>query len=318
MSFIEKKNMNNVMHAYFTKKTSFMNNQFVIKEYIGKYANTITKETYLLKNIDKITEKEYLFRKPFLEKISPILSHNIELPQMIEKKTIKLDNLIDAKMCDKYIENEFAKEFIFNSNNIEGSKIPKEKIIEIIETGQTKYKNKNEVIEVENSIKAFKYIKEDFNFNLASIKRLYYILTQKMTMESNLKYPRGFKDIPIIAGNQETTNPENVEEELLTLLKWYKENKRIVHPLILAFDFHIRYELIHPFVDANGRTGRLIMNKILMANHYNPIIVFKDNREAYFNAISKAREGKQKKYYQFMLEQTNKSYELMLKRIKEY
>ena len=137
-------------------------------------------------------------------------------------------------------------------------------------------------------------------------------------MENNLEYPKGFKDIPIVVGNQKTTEPEKVKEELSNLIKWYRKNKKTIHPLILAFDFHKNYESIHPFVDANGRTGRLIMNKILLANHYNPIIVFKDNREAYFNAISKVREGKQKKYYQFMLEQTNKSYELLLKKLKEY
>ena len=67
------------------------------------------------------------------------------------------------------------------------------------------------------------------------------------------------------------------------------------------------------FRDANGRTGRLIMNKILMQNHYPLMLVFKDNKQGYFNAIKKARENKNKKYCQFMLEQQLKSYQLTKK-----
>jgi Fic family protein len=86
-----------------------------------------------------------------------------------------------------------------------------------------------------------------------------------------------------------------------------------MHPLELAFEFHLRYESIHPFVDANGRTGRMIMNKILMQNYYLPIIIYKQNKKAYFNSIEKAREGKKQKYYQFLISQTNKTYKNMLK-----
>jgi Fic family protein len=88
-------------------------------------------------------------------------------------------------------------------------------------------------------------------------------------------------------------------------------------PLQRALDFHARYETIHPFRDANGRTGRLIMNKILMQNNYPPIIIFKDNKQAYFNSITAAQTGKTKKYYQFMLEQAGKTYDQMTATIKK-
>ena len=74
----------------------------------------------------------------------------------------------------------------------------------------------------------------------------------------------------------------------------YRKNRKKIHPFILAFDFHLNYEIIHPFRDGNGRTGRLILNKILMQNGYPPIIIFKDNKSAYFNAIKFARKGNKK------------------------
>ena len=113
-------------------------------------------------------------------------------------------------------------------------------------------------------------------------------------------------------------NDENVELALTELIQWYKKNKKKIHPLILAFEFHKRYEEIHPFLDGNGRTGRLIMNKILISSGYQPIIVYKDNKLAYFNTLAKAKEGRIKNYYQFMLEQTIKTYDFLEEVTKKY
>ena len=179
---------------------------------------------------------------------------------------------------------------------------------DIIDRGDTRYSDKNEVKEVKNSILAFEYLKKSFKFNLSSIKKLYYILTKDLEMQKGVLYPKGFKKVPNVVGNSQTTPPEQVETELKKLIKWYRESKNKVHPLILAFEFHRRYEGIHPFLDGNGRTGRLIMNKILMSCGYMPMIVYKDNKLAYFNALAKSGEGKIKNYYQFMLEQTKKTY----------
>ena len=312
MSFIEQKRTGTNNYLSFVKKVTFMGRTFVIKKHIGKAISTISKEQYLLNNIDEISDCEFNFRSDFLEGTSDRLSFNPGLPARVEKKTIRLENLIEAKKCENLMHSNFAKEFIFNSNNIEGSRIPREKVIEIIDTGDTRYRNRNEVKEAANSISALEYINSGFKFDIPSVKRLYYILTADLTMESGDRYPRGFKKIQNIVGNSSTTSPDMVEIELQDLMAWYKRNRGKVHPLLLAFEFHLRYEIIHPFSDGNGRTGRLVMNKILMKEGYFPIIVFQKNKMAYFNAIQKARDGMRKKYYQFLLEQADSTYDLML------
>jgi len=318
MSYIEKKSKNGKVYSSFVKKISFMGKVFVIKEYIGTDAIRANKEKYILDHLDELSNKEFNFRKNFLKQVKDRLSYNENLPEKIEQKSIKINNLIEGKDCEQQISTEFAKEFIFNSNNIEGSKIPAEKVKEIIDKGDTKYDNLNEVKEVKNSILAFEYLKKSFKFNLSSIKRLYHILTKDLFMIGNIPYPKGFKKENVIVGNSQTTPPQKVEEELIALLKWYKLNKNKLHHLILAFEFHRRYEFIHPFRDGNGRTGRLIMNKILMSAGYSPIIVYKDNKLSYFNAIEKTIDGKLKNYYQFMLEQADKSYDYLLDVINKY
>jgi Fic family protein len=318
MSHVEIKKTKSNNYATFVKKISFMGDLYVLKKTMGLQSANISKDKFLIDNLDEISEEEFDFRKKYLTEISRELSHNERLPEKIELLAIRLDNLIDAKNCGKIVDIEFAKEFIFNSNNIEGSKIPPTVVREIIEKGDTRYANKNEVKEVKNSIEAFEYLKKSFKFNIPSVKRLYHILTKDLEMQKGVPYPRGFKKIQNIVGNSTTTPPEKVEPELKDLFIWYRKNKKKVHPLILAFDFHRRYEQIHPFLDGNGRTGRLIMNKILMSKGYPPTIVYKNNKVSYFNSLEKANEGMSKKYYQFMLEQTKKTYEFLEEVVKKY
>ena len=73
--------------------------------------------------------------------------------------------------------------------------------------------------------------------------------------------------------------------------KFYEANKDVMHPVELAAEMHERLVSIHPFVDGNGRTARLVMNLILLQNGY-PITVIasdKAKRTAYYNALETAQ-----------------------------
>jgi len=307
MSYIEKKQKNNETYKYFIKKFSFMGSQHKINKYIGKQP-FVSKESFLADNLEEISNKEFEIKKPFFPED---LSHNDKLIEDVEKKAIKINNKIESTN-NTTIEAKMLEEFIYNSNNIEGSKLSKHELEKVFENKKSSYANKNEILEAQNSIKAYKYLKEEFNFSQRAIKKLYSILTKGLVMETGDKYPSSFRKTGIIVGNEATLEPNKIKSELESLLNWYKLNKKS-YPPTLAYDFHLRYESIHPFRDGNGRTGRLIMDKILMNNNYPLMLVFKDNKQAYFNSIRQGREGKIKKYYQFMLEQQRKSYDLMNK-----
>ena len=293
MSYIEIKKVNDIEYISFVKKFSFMGKNFRIKEHIGKNISTVTVQDYLKKNFNNISRKEFDIRKKIFDQLDIVYNKN--LLDYIELKSIEINNLFEIKDIKDAILVEFAKEFIYNSNNIEGSKIPAKEVKKIIETGNSRYKNKNEIKEVYNSIEALKYLQGDFKFNIASIKRLYYILTNNLTMSGGDHYPRGFKTVENVVNNQSTIPPDDVENEIVRLLQFYKDNKKTMYPLQLAYDFHLRYENIHPFLDANGRTGRLIMNKILMDRGYFPMIIYAKNSRKYYNAIAKGLQRRTKK-----------------------
>jgi Fic family protein len=317
MSYIEIKRVNDIEYISFVKKFSFMGKNFRVKEHIGKNISTVTVQDFLKNNFNNISRKEFDIRKTFLDKIDIV--YNSNLLNYIELKSIEINNLFEIKDIKDVILVEFAKEFIYNSNNIEGSKIPASEVKKIIETGNSRYKNRNEIKEVYNSIEAMKYLQSGFKFNIPSIKRLYYILTYNLTMSSGDYYPRGFKTVENVVNNRSTIPPDEVENALVRLLQFYKDNKKTMYPLQLAYDFHIRYENIHPFLDTNGRTGRLIMNKILMDHGYFPMIIYAKNSRAYYNAIAKGLQSRTKKtYYQLMLEQAKKTYDHYFALMKKY
>jgi Fic family protein len=90
-------------------------------------------------------------------------------------------------------------------------------------------------------------------------------------------YIRGSSDIPPRA--------DAVEKEIIELVRWYKFNKRKYHPVVVAAFMHINFEKTHPFVDFNGRTGRLLMNFILMKNNLPPVDIRNKDRMKYYEAI---------------------------------
>lgn len=316
MSYIEVKWAGNEQYASFVKKIRIMGDTLRISRHIGKYVPTVNSRDYLRRNLESLTEREFELRAPYLEGLDMTYSDTV-LPE-IEHTAIRIDNLLEVRANRDAVMVEFAKEFIFNSNNIEGSRIPAKEVKRIIETGDSRYRNANEVREVYNSIDAMDYISRGFTFTLPSVKRLYYILTKDLLMSNGLPYPRGFKTMPNVVNNMETIPPDRVVPELTKLLDHYKKNRKRIHPLKLALDIHLGFEEIHPFHDGNGRTGRLIMNKVLMTNGYFPVVIHTDNSRAYFTAIAKASERRNvRTYYQFMLKQMLRTYKEFLVIIKE-
>ena len=140
MSSIDKVTVKGNTYLKFVKKTTFMGKQFVYKKHLGKGTVATSKEKHLSENLDKITREELIFKLDFLKSINKELSYGDELPRKIEEKAIKINNLKEIKKYPRSIETDFAIKFIFNSNNIEGSKIPEQAVKDIIETGNLNYK----------------------------------------------------------------------------------------------------------------------------------------------------------------------------------
>ena len=79
--------------------------------------------------------------------------------------------------------------------------------------------------------------------------------------------------------------PWQIEERMAALLSDDKARKKRVHPIERVALFHLDFEGIHPFIDGNGRTGRLLMNLELIREGYPPIDIKFADRKRYYDAF---------------------------------
>ena len=91
-------------------------------------------------------------------------------------------------------------------------------------------------------------------------------------------------------GNIQTALPEEVYDCMSTLIGDY--NEKIKHTLYDLTVFHSQFEMIHPFQDGNGRTGRIILFKECLKNNIIPFIVNDVNKADYYHALSEASLNK--------------------------
>jgi len=103
--------------------------------------------------------------------------------------------------------------------------------------------------------------------------------------------------------------PEYVPHDMKQLFSWYTRNEDSLHPVVLASYFHVGFETIHPFIDGNGRVGRLLLNFILHRKGF-PMVNIPNRRKLdYYNALDSAQvDGDLGPFVGFMIELMKESY----------
>ena len=77
-----------------------------------------------------------------------------------------------------------------------------------------------------------------------------------------------------------------------------------LHPVLYASDAHYGLVKIHPFVDGNGRTARLLMHLILMGRGYPPAIIPLERRGEYLKALESAQTGGSMEAFYILIAET--------------
>lgn len=262
----------------------------------GFYNDCIKKEVDLRINYweRKIINRSS-FKHPGIEKIEFLRSFFTRYKKFL------------GRFEESLLDTDFAVNFVYNSNKIEGSRLPRYKVKEFIDGNR---KGNNEVVNTLRAINAIDKF-ELRKLSVLSMKKFHSVLLA----DEPFKY--GFRKEPIVVGNSETLDYRKIRSELSELLFWLKKNMYKMYPPELAFMFHYRFERIHPFKDGNGRIGRLLMNKILKEHKYHPIIIWETYRDSYFSAFQKAIDGNSKPFFRFMVGQYIESYETYTNKIKK-
>ena len=259
------------------------------KEIISKKLKELRLEQYKIYNEDYIDSDKLEVIDDFKEVYQ---NHLKNIPETIAKKE----------------EEDFVIRFTYNSNAIEGNRLTLRDTYLIIKEKQIPSgappKDYNEAV---NGKEAFEYLKKyKGKLTLEFIEKLNEILVKN----TGVIYPGKIRFFPVTISGANFTPPD--EKEVLMLLKeminFYYKNRNKLHPFVMACLIHSKFVEIHPFEDGNGRTGRALMNWILMREEYPKLFIPKEYTQQYYESIDLHNEKKYKEYY-------NKMFEIMIKQI---
>ena len=209
-----------------------------------------------------------------------------------------LQTLLDHK-ASKLSGNLYeytAVNFSYNTNKIEGSTLSEDDTRNIfhnntlLASGQM---NIDDIIEMKNQLSMFDYMLDIAKEPLTAeiIKEFHRILKTNTSDEKKDWFNVGeYKKLANTVGGKDTTNPEDVAEEMKKLLQKYNEKKDVKIEDIIQF--HFEFERIHPFQDGNGRVGRMIMFKECLKHSIIPFIIQNDIKQYYYRGLSEFENEK--------------------------
>ncbi|SAL82980.1 filamentation induced by cAMP protein Fic [Caballeronia arvi] len=98
-----------------------------------------------------------------------------------------------------------------------------------------------------------------------------------------------YRHVNVAIAGARTTPPDflDLPAELAALVEWHARAGNL-HPVARAAELHTRFVRIHPFMDGNGRTGRLLLNVELMRSGYPPALIRNEDRAAYCDSLDDA------------------------------
>ncbi|MDH2449322.1 Fic family protein (plasmid) [Priestia megaterium] len=215
--------------------------------------------------------------------------------EQINRKKVKLDTLRPLpKYTLKSLREKLLLEWTYNTNAIEGNTLTMNETKVVLEGITVGGKTMREHLEVINHRDAIAYVEEIVQkgepLTEWQIKNLHRLVLKGIDDE----YAGVYRDQQVfIAGAKHTPPaPYLIKEQMEQLIKWYENEAQKLHPVERGAMLHAIFVGIHPFIDGNGRTSRLLLNLELMKAGFPAIVIKVENRLAYYEALDKSHTTK--------------------------
>jgi Fic family protein len=246
-----------------------------------------------------------------------MLNHMIEsrLLDRLKTKKQRLDALRPLPAAAVHRLNEqLAIEWTYHSNAIEGNTLTLRETQLILETGLTiGGKSLREHFEVVNHRQAIEYV-ESLALGAEPItpfhvRQMHRIVLTRIDDESAGQY----RTLQVRIAGSSHQPPESWEVPRL-MDKWsdWLRISEELHPVERAALAHHHLTSIHPFIDGNGRTARLVMNLLLLRDGYPPTIILRENRRQYYSVLAEADRGRAAPLVNFVARAVERSLNLYL------
>jgi Fic family protein len=191
------------------------------------------------------------------------------------------------------LREEFMVENTYNSNAIEGNTLTLKETALVLQQGLTiEGKHIREHLEAIGHKDAFYHMIELADSKNSLTERVIKDIHSLVLMhDAKNKGTYRTIEVAIVGAVHAPTSPYLIQEHMEALLNGYEKMKRNKHIIEAVAEFHLRFEGIHPFIDGNGRTGRLIMNLELVKEGFLPVNIKFTDRKKYYDCFDSYYSG---------------------------
>ena len=183
------------------------------------------------------------------------------------------------------IQEEFTVRSTYNSNAIEGNSLTLDETALVLKGQTIAGKPLKDHQEATGHRDAYNYLLEKLGEGAALTEQLvkdlhFYVLLNNTMERGNYRT----NNVRIVGSAIKMPYHEEVPDLMTSLIEDIATSK--LHPVEKAAVFHLDFERVHPFIDGNGRTGRLMMNMMLMQGGYLPMDIKFAKRQSYYRALA--------------------------------
>ena len=203
-----------------------------------------------------------------------------------------LKNKLDAQRplspsIVKNLQEDLILRWTYHSNAIEGNTLTlleTKVVLEGITVGGKALREHFEAINHRNAIYYVEdIIKKEEPFSEWQIRNIHQLILKNIDDDNAGRY----RQQNVLISGATNTPPDYtlLNDKMAQFIDWYNTKADLMHPIERAAKVHADFVGIHPFIDGNGRTSRLIMNLELMKAGYPPCVITVENRLAYYKAL---------------------------------
>ena len=231
----------------------------------------------------------------------------------LDELKLKLDSFrpLDLSIV-KNLHEDLVLRWTYHSNAIEGNTLTLKETKVALEGITIGGKTLREHFEAINHKDAILFMEDlaqkEERLSEYSIKQIHSLILKNIDDENKGKY----RTTNVIISGAEHKPPQSfeVQSKMQEFIKKYNENITKLHPIELASFVHIEFVKIHPFLDGNGRTSRLLMNLELIKAGFPPVVIELEDRLEYYKTLDIAHtENDYKPFLELMKKVVEKSFE---------
>ena len=215
-----------------------------------------------------------------------------------------LKNKLDAQRplspsIVKNLQEDLILRWTYHSNAIEGNTLTlleTKVILEGITVGGKALREHFEAINHRNAIYYVEdIIKKEEPFSEWQIRNIHQLILKNIDDENAGRYRQ--QNVLISGATNTPLDYTLLNDKMAQFIDWYNTEADLMHPIARAAKVHADFVGIHPFIDGNGRTSRLLMNLELMKAGYPPCLITVENRLAYYEALDQWMASGQTEFF---------------------